>query len=348
MVGATNSVTIASSVAGTLTGDNSENAVAGVATFGGLALDEARTGYRLTARASGLANGLSESFDIAQGSTTVQITGRNPGSSVAGQSVTISFRVQVVAPAAGGPTGTVTVSDGTQSCTGGVNAGTGVGNCSIALATAGDHSLTATYSGDVNFNGSASDAQTHAVAKANTNVSITSHDPEPSAAGQAITVDYSVSVNSPGGGTPSGNVVITVSDGSPTETCTGTIAEGSCSLTLTGTGNRTLTATYAGDANYNGDSGSDNHLVRAPTTTAVGSSAVSTVFGESVTFTATVAPIPSSGQVQFRADGNPIGGPVNVNGSGVAAVTTAPFLLARTSSRPNTWAQAISGAAPAP
>ena len=116
--------------------------------------------------------------------------------------------------------------------------------------------------------------------------------------------------------------MITVSDGSPTETCTGTIAEGSCSLTLTGTGNRTLTATYAGDANYNGDSGSDNHLVRAPTTTAVGSSAVSTVFGESVTFTATVAPIPSSGQVQFRADGNPIGGPVNVNGSGVAAVTT--------------------------
>ena len=202
--GANNQVTITSSVAGTLIGDNTENAADGVATFGGLALDEARTGYRLTARASGLANGLSESFDIAQGSTTVQITGRNPGSSVAGQSVTISFRVQVVAPAAGGPTGTVTVSDGTQSCTGGVNAGTGVGNCSIALATAGDHSLTATYSGDVNFNGSASDAQTHAVAKANTNVSITSHDPEPSAAGQAITVDYSVSVNSPGGGTPRG------------------------------------------------------------------------------------------------------------------------------------------------
>ena len=40
--------------------------------------------------------------------------------------------------------------------------------------------------------------------------------------GQAVTVNYSVAVNAPGSGTPTGNV--TVSDG--TQSCTGTVAAG--------------------------------------------------------------------------------------------------------------------------
>ena len=319
---ATNQITITSSSAGTLQGDNTENAAAGVATFGALALDEARTGYRLTARASGLANAVSDPFDIAKGATTVAITGRSPNGSVTGQSVTVSYDVDVVAPAAGTPGGSVTVSDGAGgSCTASVNAG----SCAIAFATAGARTLTATYGGDANFEGSAGAGVAHTVSKANTTLSITGDAPDPSAIGDQVTVEYSVTVNSPGGGTPAGDVVVTVSGGA--ETCTGTVAAGSCTLTLGSAGNRTLTASYAGDANYNGDGDTESHAVRTGTTTTVSTSDGTTVFGESVTFTATVAPVPPgggtpTGSVQFKADGNNIGGPVTLSG-GTAARSTA-------------------------
>ena len=64
----------------------------------------------------------------------------------------MNFSVAVNAPASGTPTGNVTVSDGTQSCTGTVAAGT----CNITFTSAGAKSLTATYAGDTNFNSSTS------------------------------------------------------------------------------------------------------------------------------------------------------------------------------------------------
>jgi large repetitive protein len=326
---ANNQVAITSNFTGTLNGDNTKVAVAGVATFDGLSVDEARTGYRFVARASGLENGASEEFEITKGGTTVEITGRSPTGSVAGQSVSITYRVLVVAPAAGGPSGTVTVSDGTQSCTGGVNAGTGAGNCSIQFATAGDHQLTATYSGDGNFNGSASEAQTHAVGKANTNLSITRDDSDPSVFGQAITVEYGVSVSSPGGGTPSGNVVISVSGGA--ETCTGTVTAGSCTLTLSGTGDRVLTAAYAGDANYNGDTDTEGHRVNQAqtTTTITGQSTGTSLPGESYQVSVSVQAVAPGGgtpQGSFTVsdgEGGSCGGTLDGSGAGSCSLSSA-------------------------
>src|SRR6185503_19624107 len=96
------------------------------------------------------------------------------------------------------------------------------------------------------------------VNKANTTTTITSDTPDPSLVGQAVTVQYSVAVSSPGSGTPTGNV--TVTDG--TDSCTGTVAAGQCTITLTTVGNRTLTATYAGDSNFNGStSAGEPHTV---------------------------------------------------------------------------------------
>jgi hypothetical protein len=83
--------------------------------------------------------------------------------------------------------------------------------------------------------------------------------PDPSDLNAAVTVNYSVSVNAPGAGAPTGNVVVTISGGA--ETCTGTVAAGTCTITLTGSGARTLTATYAGDANFSGSSGTAGHTV---------------------------------------------------------------------------------------
>src|SRR5260370_18137079 len=72
------------------------------------------------------------------------------------------------------------------------------------------------------------------------------------------TVQWSVTVNSPGSGTPTGNM--TVSDG--TDNCSAPVAAGQCNLTSTTGGNKTITATYAGDANYIGSmSGGVAHFV---------------------------------------------------------------------------------------
>jgi Ca2+-binding RTX toxin-like protein len=93
------------------------------------------------------------------------------------------------------------------------------------------------------------DPVTHALSVSSvtdTTTSITSDAPDPSAAGQPVTVQYRVTPSS-GTGTPTGTV--TVSDG--TASCTGTVAAGQCSLTFTSTGTKGLTASYAGDANFN-------------------------------------------------------------------------------------------------
>src|SRR5207237_1258076 len=139
------------------------------------------------------------------------------------------------------PTGNVTVSDGAATCVGTVAAGT----CSLTPTTAGAKTLTATYAGDANFAGSTSAGVAHTVGAGGTTTTITGHTPDPSAVGQAIAVTFTVTS---GGGTPTGDV--TVSAG--TDTCTGTVAAGTCSLTPTTAGAKTLTATYAGDANFAG------------------------------------------------------------------------------------------------
>src|SRR4029079_3027352 len=69
----------------------------------------------------------------------------------------------------------------------------------------------------------------------------------------------------PGTGTPTGNVVVTVSGGA--EACSGTVAAGAWTLTLSAAGARTLTATYAGDANFNGSSDTEAHQVDKANTT---------------------------------------------------------------------------------
>jgi hypothetical protein len=205
-------------------------------------------------------NACSNTVTVGKANTTTTIASDTPDPSVVGQAVTVNYSVAANAPGAGTPIGNVTVSDGTNSCTGTVAAG----SCSLTFTSAGAKTLTATYAGDSNFNGSTSAGASHQVDKADTTTTITSDTPDPSVVGQSVTVNYSVAVSAPGTGTPTGNV--TVSDG--TDSCTGTVAAGSCSITLTTSGARALVATYAGDSNFNGStSASVSHTVSAPTTT---------------------------------------------------------------------------------
>ena len=110
--------------------------------------------------------------------------------------------------------------------------------------TAGAKTLTAVYGGDTNFNGSTSAGVPHTVNKADTTTTITADTPDPSVIGQQYAVTAGVTVNSPGGGTPTGTII--VSDGATT--CAITLPATSCNLPSTSVGVKTLTATYNGDA----------------------------------------------------------------------------------------------------
>src|SRR6185369_16853034 len=193
---------------------------------------------------------------VGKANTTTTINSDNPDPSVVGQPVTVTWTVAVSAPGAlGAPlTGNVTVSDGTNQCVAAVSAL----QCDITFTSAGAKSLTATYAGDTNYNGSASTPATaHTVNKADTTTTITSDNPDPSTPGQSVLVTWTVTVNSPGAGIPTGNV--TVTDG--VDSCNAPVATGQCSITLNTTGLRTLTATYPGDTNFNTSSDTEDHTV---------------------------------------------------------------------------------------
>ena len=195
---------------------------------------------------------------VGKANTTTTITADNPDPSVVGEAVSVQWTVTVNSPGAlGAPlTGNVTVSDGTDSCVADVSAG----QCNITFTSAGAKSLTATYAGDLNYNGSASTPATpHTVNKSNTTTTITADNPDPSTPGQSVTVEWTVTVDSPGSGTPTGNVTVTVSGGA--ETCSAPVATGQCSLVLNTTGPRTITATYAGDTNFNTSFDTEEHTV---------------------------------------------------------------------------------------
>jgi len=193
---------------------------------------------------------LFDDFNSRANSTT--ITSDNPDPSVVGQAVTVAF---TVTSAAGTPTGNVTVNaDSGESCIATVVAG----SCQITFSTVGAKTLTASYAGDANFDVSDSADEDHTV-KASTSTSITSDNPDPSVVGQAVTVAFTVTSAT---GTPTGNVTVNADSG---ENCTATVAAGSCEITFTTAGAKTLTASYAGDANFDAsDSADEEHTVNEP------------------------------------------------------------------------------------
>jgi len=298
-------VTVNSPGAGTPTGNvtvsDGVNSCTGTVAAGTCTITLTTTGARtLTATYAGDANfngstSAGVAHTVSQGTTTTAITADTPDPSVVGQAVVVQYTV--TPQGAGTPTGNVTVSDGVNSCTGTV----ATGSCSLSLTTVGARTLTATYAGDANFNGSTSAGVAHTVNKADTTTTITADTPDPSTVGQAVTVNFTVVANAPGAGTPTGNV--TVSDG--VDSCTATVAAGSCAITLANAGNRTLTATYAGDSNFNGSTSADEpHIVNQNDTTTVitADTPDPSVVGETVVVQYTVTPSTATGNVAVTSN----------------------------------------------
>jgi hypothetical protein len=256
--------------------------------------------------------------------TSLVSTSGNP--SVFGQSVTFTAAVSANAPGSGTPTGSVTFNDGGASIGSGTLSG-GTASFSTSTLTVGNHTITVSYSGDANFTGSNSAALTQTVNKDAT-TSLVSTSGNPSVFGQSVRFMATVSASAPGSGTPTGTV--TFNDGGASigsVTLTGGTASFSTS-TLT-VGNHTITVSYSGDANFTSSNSAalTQTVNKDATTSLVSTNGNPSVFGQSVTFTATVsANTPGSGTptgtVTFNDGGASIGSGALSGGSAAFATSS--------------------------
>jgi len=191
-----------------------------------------------------------------------------------------------------------------------------------AALTTGSHSITASYGGDANFTGSPSSAVTQTVNRANTTTTLTSS-LNPSVFGQQVTLTATVSPSSG----PTG--MVEFFDGA-TSLGTFALSGGSALLTTAAltAGSHSITASYGGNANFtNSTSPAVAQTVnQASTGTALTSSVDPSLFGQPVTFTATVNPLSGpTGTVQF-SDGVNLLGTVALSG-GTASLTTSALAV---------------------
>jgi len=252
-------------------------------------------------------------------------------STVFGQSVTFTA---TVTPSIGNliPDGIVTFKDGATTIgTATLNAA-GVATLTTSALSVGSHSITAVYGGSASFAGSTSSALTQSVAKASTSTALSSS-LSSSVFGQSVTFTATVNVDAPGAGTAGGTV--TFRDGT---TVLGTVnlsGSGLASLSISSlsVAGHSITATYNGNANFNGGASSSLALTvaKASTATSVSASLASPVFGQSVTFTATVG-VQSpgggtpAGTVTFM-DGTTVIGTATLNAAGQATLSTSSLAV---------------------
>jgi hypothetical protein len=264
--------------------------------------------------------------------TTTSVSA-SPNPSVAGQPVTFTAVVSPTVPGTVTPTGTVTfLADGTSIGTSMLGSN-GQAALTIATLTVGNHSITTTYGGDSNFNGSNGGPLTQTVNKNSTTTSILSS-ANPSTFGQSVTFTAVLSPVTGTGGAlvPSGTVTF-VADGNSIGTGTlGSNGQATFNTSALTVGTHTITTTYAGDGNFNGSNGTLNQQVinqiggTATTTTLLSSQNPSSA-GQPVTFTATVTGNGGTptGTVTFSVDGG-AGTPVALSG-GQAAFTTSTLSI---------------------
>ncbi len=202
----------------------------------------------------------------------------------------------------------------------------GVATLNTSSLSIGARTITVQYNGDGNFNGSTSSAITQTVNKASTSTSLAS-DLNPSTFGQSVTFTATVSVASPGAGTPSGTVNFF---NGATLLGSGSLSANKATFTTStlAAGTYGITAVYAGDTNFTTSTSNNLSQVvnKASTTTVVASSLNPSFFGNNVTFTATVSTVApgagvATGTVNFFRDATLLGSGA-LNGTGLASFST--------------------------
>lgn len=267
------------------------------------------------------------------GATTTTLTSRENPSDY-GQKVILTATVTPVASGSTKPSGTVTFMDG-NTVLGSVSVNSQetatYTTTAFALAVGGD-SITASYAGNTDFAASTSTPLSQTVNEDPTKTTVTSS-ASTAVVGQSVTLTATVAATAPGSGTPTGTV--TFFDGM-TNLGPGTLnGSGKATLTLSNLplGADSITVSYGGDGNYQAGSSPTftETINQAATKTVVTSSSKPSVYGQSVTFTATVTITkPGSGTptgtVTFM-DGSTTLGPGTLNGAGQATYTTSSLAV---------------------
>ncbi|HWD07580.1 MAG TPA: Ig-like domain-containing protein, partial [Actinomycetota bacterium] len=184
----------------------------------------------------------------------------------------------------------------------------------VSNLNVGPHLVQALYSGDTDFNASSGLLAGNQTVNPSDTLTTVSSSLNPSAAGQSVTFSATVTAVAPGAGTPGGSVQFEDGGnpiGSPaTLDGSGVASVSSSSL---GVATHTITAAYGGSFDFNASTGTlspDQVVNAAPTTLSLTSSVNSSVFGEGVSFTASVTATSSGtpgGSVQFGIDGADVG-----------------------------------------
>jgi hypothetical protein len=267
---------------------------------------------------------ITETITAATATTSILTVAPNPV--VAGQSATFTL---TISPApTGSPVGTVSFHNGGTLLGSGTVNGSGVATFSTTTLPLGTDLITAAYSGNAGFAGSTSTAISVQVNAANAaaTTSILTVAPNPVVAGQSATFTLTISP------APTGSPLGTVSfhNGS-TLLGTGAVNGSGVAIFSTTTlpvGTDSITAGYSGNAGFAGSTSTAisvqvNAANAAATVTAVASSNLAPTYGQSVTLTATVTPVPTAappGSIKFYA-GTALLGAQAINAQGIATLS---------------------------
>ncbi|HKT49270.1 MAG TPA: Ig-like domain-containing protein, partial [Candidatus Angelobacter sp.] len=220
--------------------------------------------------------------------------------------------------------GSVQFLDGGEPISASIPLNNGSASFTTSALALGSHSITARYTGDNQRSGSASTALVETVSKGNTtvNVGLTAGS-NPAVFGDSLTFTATVSPSSATG-------TVTFLDGSNPISDAVPLVSGSASLNIATLpiGTHAITAQYSGDATFNfGISAPLQQTVNSPKPTPVVSLALSagtnpSVFGNSLTFTATVAPASATGIVVFFDGSVAISGNIPLSSGAATFVTS--------------------------
>jgi hypothetical protein len=271
--------------------------------------------HTITAKYLGAANfGASTSPNhthTVNGTPTTTVLASSPPSIVYGETV---FFTATVTSGAGTPTGTVNFNEGASILGSGTLDGSGVATFNTSTLGVGTHVITATYQASGNFAGSTSNTVNVDVITATTSITFTVT-PNPANFGQNVTLNATVSIVAPGGGTLAGTVEFrNTTNGNFLLGSALVNASGQASITTSSgflLGANDIRVIYLGNPNYlSSTSGFITLQVNAANTgISLVSSLNPSIVGQNVTFIATVTSTlgTPTGTVNFFDNGIQIG-----------------------------------------
>jgi hypothetical protein len=254
--------------------------------------------------------------------TATSATSLSSSLNPAGTNQSVTFTATVTGQYDGAVTGSVVFSSGSQTL-GTASISGKTASLTTSFSTAGTYSISAKYNGDGNNSGSTSSTLSELINIATTTTLTSSLNP--SLVRQAVTFTATVSSSA---GSPSNSEAMTFKNGSLV-LGTAPLSGGMAALTTSSlaAGIYTITASYPGDANFAASTSPGlrqvvNSVTKSATSTTLASDLNPSIYGQSVTWTATVTTSGSvmpTGKVNFTW--RYIIGTATLNSSGVATLT---------------------------